>query len=267
MELDGTVAVVTGAGGGIGRELVSQLVDRGARVAAVDIAQDRLDGTAAAVAQPERVTTHVVDITDRDAVLALPAELIDVHGVIDVLINNAGVIQPFVPLVDLDFDVVDRMVDVNLHGTVNMCKAFLPHLLDRRAAHLVNVASMGSYVPFPGQTMYGAAKAGVRLLTEGLYAELLGTSVGVTVVMPGATATDISANSGVVVPGIRDADASTARTTSAPDAARIILDGIEDGALHVYVGPDAKLMQAAVKIAPQRAIHLIRRQMRRMLDS
>lgn len=266
MKLDNTVAVVTGAGGGIGRELVTQLVDRGARVAAVDIDQDRLDGTAAAVAHQDRVSTHVVDITDREAVLDLPAAVIDEHGVIDLLVNNAGVIQPFVPLVELDFDVVDRMIDVNLHGTVNMCKAFLPHLLDRRAAHLVNVSSMGGYLPVPGQTMYGAAKAAVRLLTEGLYAELLETPVGVTVVMPGAIATEITANSGVETPGSADPEAAAARTTSAPDAARIILDGVEDDDLHVYVGTDAKLMQTAVKIAPKPAIHLIRRQMSTLID-
>ena len=265
MELQGSVAVVTGAGGGIGRELVAQLVGRGARVAAVDIAQDRLDATVAEVAQPDRVTTHTVDITDRDPVAALPAAVIDAHGVIDVLINNAGVIQPFVPLVELDLEVVDRMVDVNLHGTVNMCKAFLPHLLDRHHAHLANVSSMGGYLPVPGQTMYGAAKAAVRLLTEGLYAELLDTGVGVSVVMPGAIATDITANSGVEVPGAGDVDASSARTTSAPDAARIILDGITAGDLHIHVGTDAKLMQLAVKVAPKPAIHLITRQMRRLL--
>ena len=265
MKLQDTTAVVTGAGGGIGRELVLELVRRGARVAAVDLNAARLQGTLDA-AGSDRVTSHVVDITDRDATAALPDAVIAAHGAIDVLINNAGVIQPFVPLLELDFDVVDRMIDVNLHGTVNMCKSVVPHILDRPVGHVVNVSSMGGYLPVPGQTMYGAAKAGVRLLTEGLYAELLDTSVGVTCVMPGAIATDITGNSGVVIEGAEER-AGAARTTSPQDAARIILDGIEGNKLHVYVGTDAKLMQMAVKVAPKPAVKLIRKQMADLLDT
>ena len=139
-----------------------------------------------------RLSTHVVDITDRTAVQALPAEVVVVHGAVDGLINNAGIIQPFVPVAELDDATIERVLDVNLMGTLHMVQAFLPTLVARPEAHLANVSSMGGFFPFPGQTMYGASKAAVRLLTEGLYAELLDTNVRVSVIFPGAVNTGIS---------------------------------------------------------------------------
>ena len=130
-----------------------------------------------------------MDITDRGAVQRLPGEVVDVHGAVDGLINNAGIIQPFVPVAELDDATIERVLDVNLIGTLHMVRAFLPDLLSRPEAHLANVSSMGGFFPFPGQTMYGASKAAVRLLTEGLYAELLDTNVQVSVIFPGAVKT------------------------------------------------------------------------------
>lgn len=164
---------------------------------------------------------------------------------------------------DLGFDVIDRVMDVNLMGPINMTKAFLPHLIARPEAHLTNVASMGGFIPFPGQTMYSATKAGVKLLTEGIYAELMNTNVGVSVVMPGAVNTHIAENSGVVVSA--GADASNAKMTSAPDAARIILDGMEAGRLHILVGSDAKMLWRLVRLAPTWAIGFIQKQMSKMV--
>ena len=152
----------------MGRELVLQLLRRGARVAAVDRDPAGLDDTAeAAGAARSRLSTHVVDITDRTAVQELPAEVVAVHGVVDGLINNAGIIQPFVPVAELDDATIGRVLDVNLMGTLHMVRAFLPRLVSRPEAHLANVSSMGGFFPFPGQTIYGASKAAVRLLTEG----------------------------------------------------------------------------------------------------
>ncbi|HKJ55454.1 MAG TPA: SDR family NAD(P)-dependent oxidoreductase [Nitriliruptoraceae bacterium] len=268
MQLAGATVVVTGAGGGIGRELVVQAVARGARVAAVDIRQEALDETAAAVADSDRVATFVVDITDRDAVAALPAAVEAALGPTDVLVNNAGIIQPFIRLAELDDETIDRVIDVNLYGPLNMVRAFLPGLLARPAAHVLNVSSMGGFLPVPGQTIYGAAKAGVKLMTEGLYAELLDTQVGVTVVMPGAVATDITGNSGVDVPGGAgdDEDRPNMPITEPADAAETILDGIEHGKLYVFVGLDARLLNIATRIAPRQATHLIQSQMKRLLD-
>lgn len=273
MQFDGTVGVVTGAGGGIGRELVRGLVRRGARVAAVDLREDALADTVAAVSADggtsTDVATFVVDITDRAAVKALPEQVTEALGPVDLLVNNAGIIQPFVRLRDLDEAAVDRVLDVNLRGTISMVQAFLPGLLERPVAHVANVSSMGGFLPVPGQAVYGAAKAGVKLLTEGLYAELLDTRVGVTAIMPGAIGTDITANSGVEIPGSgdREQEEGGMRTTSPEEAAEIILSGIADDRLHVYVGMDARMLNLAVRIAPKQAANFITARMAGLLDA
>lgn len=179
----------------------------------------------------------------------------------------AGIIQPFVPLNDLDHDAIERVISVNLYGTIHTVKAFLPRLLERDEAYIVNVSSMGGFLPVPGQTIYGASKAGVKLLTEGLYAELLETPVGVTVVMPGAVETDITGNSGVEAPGQDAEEQPSVRMTAPADAARMIVDGIERDRLHVFVGRDARLMNLLTRLMPKRAAHMIQRQMRELLPS
>lgn len=266
MEVRDKVIVVTGGGNGIGREVTLELIRRGARVAAADIRQDSLDETAALTAAVDRLSTHQVDITDRDASRTLPEEVIAAHGSVDGLVHCAGIIQSFVRLNDLEYDDIERVINVNLYGTIHMVKAFLPHLLERPEAHLANVSSMGGFLPVPGQTIYGATKAAVKLMTEGLYAELLETNVGVSVVMPGAVSTDIAANSGVDIPGGEAAaEESSVRTTSPQEAAQIILDGIEDDQLHIYVGRDSRMMNLFNRAAPRRSTHLIYRQMKELL--
>lgn len=268
MKVRNKVIAITGGGSGIGRQLVIESLSRGARVAAADIRQEGLDETVALAGAGDRLVTFVVDVTDREGVGALPEKVIAAHGAIDGYISNAGIIQPFVPFNDLDYDVIDRVINVNLYGAINMAKAFVPHLLQRRKAHLANVSSMGAFLPVPGQTIYGAAKAGVKLLTEGLYAELLETNVGVSVVMPGGVATNITENSGVDMPISEEAAAeSSHRTTSAEDAARIILDGIEKNRLHILVGRDAQMMSLANRLAPKRSTHMIQKQMKDLLSS
>lgn len=266
MRFDDKVIVVTGGGNGIGRQVVLELLRRGARVAAVDIRQASLDETVGLADSDHGLSTHVLDITDRDATAELVGKVIAEHGAVDGVINVAGIIQPFVKLNDLDYEAIERVIDVNLYGTIHVVKAFLPHLLERPVAHLANVSSMGGFLPVPGQTIYGASKAAVKLMTEGLYAELLETNVAVTVVMPGAVSTDITANSGVDVPGGAAEQESSYRTTSPEDAARIILDGMEEDKLHIYVGRDSRMMNLANRVAPKRSTHMIYRQMKDLLE-
>lgn len=268
MKVAGKVVVVTGAGNGIGRQVALACVRRGARVAAVDISQEGLDGTVQLAAAGDRIATFTVDITDRDAVHALPERVTAALSAPDALINVAGIIQPFVRINELEYDAIERVIDVNLHGTIHLVKAFLPTLLARPEAHLATVSSMGGFLPVPGQAMYGATKAAVRLLTEALYAELLDTSVGVSVVFPGAVSTDITANSGVEVSEAmaQRGEAQSFPSTSPEDAARIILDGIEDDDLHIFVGRDARLMNLANRLAPRRSTHLITSRMGDLLD-
>lgn len=257
--------MVTGGGNGIGRQVVLELIRREARVAAVDVRRDGLDETARLADVGERLATLVCDIADRAAVESLPGRAVDALGPIDLVINVAGIIQPFVPLHDLGYDAIERVVNVNLYGTIHVVKAFLPHLLERPIAHLATVSSMGGFLPVPGQTIYGATKAAVKVMTEGLYAELMDTNVGVSVVMPGAVSTDITANSGVAAPAGAADQAARVRTTSPEEAARLILDGIEGGRLQIHVGRDSRLMSLLNRAAPKRSAHLIQRQMKSLL--
>ena len=266
MEASNKVFVVTGGGNGIGRQLVLELLRRGARVSAVDIRQDSLDETVRLADAGDRLHTEIVDITDRETAEALPAKVLAAHGAVDGLINNAGIIQPFVRLNDLDYGDIERVIAVNLWGTIHMVKAFLPHLLERPVAHIANTSSMGGFLPVPGQTIYGAAKAAVKLMTEGLYSELLDTAVKVSVIMPGAVGTEITTNSGVDIPGGVDPESTKIKTTSPEEAARIILDGIEADDLYIHVGRDSKTMSLFTRIAPQRATRMIQRRMKALLD-
>lgn len=264
MRLEGTTWVVTGGGNGMGRELVLQLLRRGARVAAVDMRADALQETALAAGAGQRLSLHVVDVTDRDAVQRLVDEVQAAHGGVDGIINNAGIIQPFVGVAELDYPTIEKVLDVNLMGTVYMVKAFLPVLLNRPQGYIANVSSMGGFFPFPGQSVYGASKAAVKLLTEGLYAELIDTNVGVSIILPGAVNTSISANSGVAAPA-SPGDASRMPMTSASRAAEIMLDGIEKQRLYIFVGKDARLMNLAIRLAPKQAIKAVQKQMEKLL--
>jgi short-subunit dehydrogenase len=264
MKVLNKVIVVTGGGNGIGRELVLGLVRRGARVAAVDIKEEALKETVALAGDlGSKISTHVVNIADQKAVEALPDQVIAAHGTVDGLINDAGIIQPFVRLNELTYAQIERTMNVNFYGTLYMTKTFLPILLKRPEAHIVNVSSMGGYLPVPGQTLYGASKAAVKLFTEGLNSELLGTSVRVTVVFPGAIGTNIAQNSGAMTKE-QEAIAGSGKqmkTTPPPVAAATILDGMEKNKYHVYIGSDAKLMNFFTNLAPEAAVKFIYKQM------
>lgn len=268
MKIANKTIVVTGGGNGIGRELVLQLLGKGARVAAVDIDARALEETKElAGSQADKLTLHALNITDRAAVDALPASVLAAHGSVDGLINNAGIIQHFVRFNDLLMSEIERVMNINFYGTVNLTKAFLPHFLERPEAHIVNVSSMGGFLPVPGQTMYGASKAAMKLFTEGLHSELLDTNVGVTVVFPGAIGTNIAANSGIkVMTGQEDAK-SKYKTTSPVKAAAEIIAGIEKKKYRVLIGSDAKMMDFLTRLMPERAARIIYTQMKALLDS
>lgn len=268
MKVQNKVIVVTGGGNGIGRELVLLLLAKGARVAAVDINPAALQETAALAGNlREHLSTSVVDITNREAVAALPEQVILAHGAVDGLINNAGIIQPFVRVKDLDDVAVHRVLSVNLFGSIYMTRQFLPYLLERPEAHIVNISSMGGFLPVPGQTIYGAAKAGVKLFTEGLYSELLNTNVRVTVVFPGAIGTNIAANSGVniTMAGRPEEQRSRIKPLPPAKAAQIIVEGMEQNRYRVLVGSDARFMDLIYRLSPQWAANYIFKQMQNLL--
>jgi NAD(P)-dependent dehydrogenase (short-subunit alcohol dehydrogenase family) len=266
MHAAGKVMVVTGAGSGMGREITLGLLRRGARVAALDINEASLAETAR-LAPPgaDALATFVLNVTDRAAVEALPQQVVDRFGAVDGVVNCAGIIQPFVRLADLDYEAIDRVFAVNWFGTLYMTKTFLPWLLQRPEAHIVNISSMGGFLPVPGQTVYGASKAAVKLLTEGLHSELRHTSVHVTVVFPGAVATNITTNSGVSITAPAAAGDRQHKTLPADEAAKLILDGMEQDRFRVLVGGDAKLMDRLYRLNPRRAAAFIAGQMQDLL--
>ncbi|MCK6579335.1 MAG: SDR family oxidoreductase [Anaerolineae bacterium] len=267
MKVMNKVIVVTGGGSGMGRALVLALVGKGARVAAIDLNENTLKETVELAGQHrDKISTHVLNVSSRQAVEALPEAVLSAHGAVDGLINNAGIIQPFVRLNDLPYDAIERVLNVNLYGVIYMTKAFLPHLLQRPAAHIVNVSSMGGFFPVPGQTLYGASKAGVKLLTEGLYAELIESNVRVTVVFPGAIATNITQNSGVATPAVGGSESARSFPTTSPaDAAQTIIDGIERDQFQVYIGNDARMMNLFYRFSPLRATRFMYSRMKDLL--
>ncbi len=265
MKIAGKVVLITGAGSGMGREMTHQVIAKGGKVAALDIHLTQLQETQKICSGKASTFLALdVDISDRANVLALPEQVIQHFGQIDGIINNAGIIQPFVKVNELTFEQVERVINVNFYGCVNVTKAFLPHLLERPEAHVVNISSMGGFLPVPGQSIYGAAKAAVKLFTEGLYAELKETPIRVSVVFPGAIATNITTNSGIEMPKV-SGDASSMTTMPANEAARIILQGMETNQYRILVGSDSKFMDFLCRLAPEYATNFIAKKMKALL--
>ncbi|NKI16351.1 SDR family oxidoreductase [Spongiibacter sp. KMU-166] len=266
MDISGKVYVVTGAGSGIGRGLAHELLKRGAEVALVDMNGAALRETLKLFPgeASDRCSLHVVDVTDRQGVAALPEQVIAHHARVDGLINNAGIIQQFHSVSDLSQADIDRVLNVNFLGTVNVTRAFLPALMAREQAYIANVSSMGAFAPVPGQTLYGAAKAAVKMFTEGLRSELADTGVVVSVVFPGAIETGIVKNSGAEkTQPVSSANVSF-KMLPAAEAARQIVDGIAKNKYRILVGRDAFMLDLVSRISPAAAARLIIRQLKQL---
>lgn len=265
MNLRGTTVLVTGAGAGMGRAICVELIKKGAKVAAVDIKKDGLVETGkVASGNKQNYLPIVLDITNSSKVAALPNLISKQLGSVDVVINNAGIIQPFVRLEDLKHESIDKVMDVNLFAPLNLIRVFLPTLKVKREAFIVNTSSMGAYTPVPGQSLYGASKAALAQLSAGLASELANTNVRVMVVFPGAVSTDIAKNSGIKMPKM-DIDASKIKMSSADKAAQLIVAGIEKGKKRIYIGQDAKIMNLLSRVNPNWAAYLINKQMKDLL--
>lgn len=260
--------IVTGAANGMGREMTLLLLNRGARVAAFDMSEPALlELKKAAGNNVSNLSLHVVNITDRSAVNTTIMNAIQLHNGIDGIINNAGIIQPFVRVNDLDFPDIERVMNVNFYGILNTTKALLPHLIKRPEAHIVNISSMGGFLPVPGQSVYGASKAAVKLLTEGMRSELLDTKVKVSIVFPGAIGTNIAANSGVKIEMPESKEQKSFNPLPADKAAEIIIDGMENNKYRILVGSDVRFMDFLYRLAPKFAAEFIFKKMKALLNS
>ncbi|WP_310787166.1 SDR family NAD(P)-dependent oxidoreductase [Mycobacterium sp. Z3061] len=251
----GKVAVVTGAGSGIGRALAVELARSGARLAISDVDVEGLEQTGELIRRmgaPVRVDR--LDVTEREAFLAY-ADTVNAHfGIVHQIYNIAGI--AFLGDVEVSqFKDIERVMDVDYWGVVNGTKAFLPHLIASGDGHVVNMSSMFGLFGVPGQAAYTSAKFAVRGFTEALRQEMAvaGHPVAVTVVHPGYVKTAIAANAGHVEGLDKEAGVRVfekVAITSAQRAARIILRAVRKKKGRVVVGPDAKAYALLVRLAP-----------------
>jgi NAD(P)-dependent dehydrogenase (short-subunit alcohol dehydrogenase family) len=250
----GKVAVITGAGSGIGRALAYELARRGAKLALSDVDVSGLGETAR---HARVIGAHVheqrLDVTERDSVLAYADAVVAEFGVVNIVVNNAGV--AFTGDVEqMSFGQIERVMDVDFWGVVNGTKAFLPHLIASGDGHVVNISSLFGLLAMPSQSAYNAAKFAVRGFTESLRQEMLIAKypVEVTCVHPGGIKTAIARNAGTIA-GINQAefaaffDSKLAKTT-AESAAKTIVRGIAGNHPRVLVGFDAKLLDGLIRL-------------------
>ena len=256
-------AVITGAGGDLGREVAVRLAAGGVPVALVDHHRARLAATLRACQhEGEAVTAWPVDVTAADQVAKLAESVRAQVGPAHALYNLAGVIHAGL-LTDSQLSDLERVIRVDLLATIACSQAFLPQLVASGHGQLVNVASAFGLIGVPGYSAYTAAKFGVRGFTEALQQELDPVNVTVSVVYLGGVRTGImrrgtyasSANAEQIQ---RTFDEVIARTSPQAAAARI-LQGVEQGRRRIVVGPDARLVDALVRVAGSRYQRLSRR--------
>lgn len=256
MKLANRTAVVTGAAGGIGRGIAISLARRGCHLALADINEAPLAETAKLAATPGlRISQHHLNVADRAAVAALPAQVLAQHPGVDILINNAGVALggTFDQVTEEDFE---WLFEINFWGVVRMTRAFLPLLKASDDARLVNLSSIYGIISPPGQTAYSASKFAVRGFSNALRHELASSKIGVTVVHPGGIATAIAKNARIpkAVPAEemeRHLKTAAKLMTLPPETAgEIIVQGIEHRKARVLVGSDAKMIAVIERLAP-----------------
>lgn len=251
----GKVAVVTGAGSGIGQALAIELGRSGASVAISDV---DLEGLAHTEEQLKAISAPVrsdrLDVTEREAFQLYADSIHDHFGKVNQIYNNAGI--AFTGDVEVtQFKEIEKVMDVDFWGVVNGTKAFLQYLIDSGDGHVINISSLFGLMAMPGQAAYNAAKFAVRGFTESLAQEMVhnGHPVRVTSVHPGGIKTAIARN-GLAAEGVNPEkvaklfDRRLANTTP-KRAAEIILDGVRQKKVRVLVGPDAVVLDTLVRIA------------------
>jgi NADP-dependent 3-hydroxy acid dehydrogenase YdfG len=270
--LDDKVAVVTGAGSGIGRALALDLARRGALLAISDVDDDGLAETVDLVkgAGAREVRSDHLDVADRAAFTAYAESVAEHFGRVNVVINNAGVALAG-DLADLEYSDMEWIVGINFWGVVHGTKEFLPHLIASGDGHVVNISSLFGLISMPGQSAYNATKYAVRGLTEALREEMLiaGHPVGVTAVHPGGIKTAIARNARVSehedkTKTAKLFDEKLARMTP-EKAAEIIIRGILRNQARVLVGIDAHALHHFAKLTGSRYQDVVAKASKRVL--
>jgi NAD(P)-dependent dehydrogenase (short-subunit alcohol dehydrogenase family) len=250
---NGRVAVITGAGSGIGRALALELAGRGARLALSDVNAVAVADTAASCEKlGVQSKGYVLDVADRGAVHAHAAEVVADFDKVNLVVNNAGV-AVMATVEEMTYEDFDWIMGINFWGVIHGTKAFLPHLIASGEGHLVNVSSVFGLVGVPTQSAYNATKFAVRGFTEALRQEMLieKRPVGVSCVHPGGIRTNIArdARSAGDIPDEKKAsDFAKIARTSPEDAARTILRGVERNRARILIGADAHAIDAAPRV-------------------
>src|SRR6476469_8710967 len=267
--ISGSAAAVTGGASGIGRALARDLAARGCDLALADRDEAGLASVVAELAKSGRkVTTHRVDVSDPAQIDAFAAAAIAAHPTLNILINNAGVAL-LGQFNEIDQAQFEWLMNINFWGVVHGTRAFLPQLSGREAAHIVNISSIFGIIAPPGQTAYCAAKFAVRGFSEALRHELAlnKSPVKLSVVHPGGIKTNIVRNMRTGVAGTDNArraeaierlDNDVAKTT-AQDAAKTIITGIESNAPRILIGGDARMLDRLQRILPGTYIRILKR--------
>jgi NAD(P)-dependent dehydrogenase (short-subunit alcohol dehydrogenase family) len=259
------VAVVTGAGSGIGRALAVGLARRGARLAISDVDEKGLAKTAERT-KALRAETHMqaLDVSDRAAVAKYASSIAEHYGVVHQVYNNAGVAGGAAPVVDCDHETYERIIGINVFGVINGTKAFLPHLIKSGDGHLVNVSSLNGLMAQASMSAYCTSKFAVRGFTESVRAEMLaaGHPVHVIVVHPGGIRTNIAtaaldeakrAGKEISPQQLERAKAYNDKLLkmSPAKAADTILKAVEANRGRVLIGNDARGVDLLVRLLPR----------------
>jgi 3-oxoacyl-[acyl-carrier protein] reductase len=195
-DLSGRVALVTGAGRGLGRAIAQTLAAAGAHVACVDISAESLAQTVAAIqAAGGTAMPLACDVTDSQRVNQTVDEVVKTWGALHVLVNNAGITRDNI-LLRMKDEQWDAVIQVNLRGTFLFTRAAAKPMLKAHGGRIVNIASVAGLIGNPGQTNYSASKAGVIGLTRTVARELAGRGITVNAVAPGFIATEMTAGLG-----------------------------------------------------------------------
>jgi NADP-dependent 3-hydroxy acid dehydrogenase YdfG len=188
--IESKVVVITGASSGNGEATARQLARHGAKLIVGARRLDRLQALAAELSLGDDAAVRT-DVTQYEQVKCLVDHAVQTRGRIDVIINNAG-LMPHSPLERVKVEDWDRMIDVNLKGTLYGIAAALPHMRAQQSGHIINVSSVAGHKVRPGSAVYAATKTGVRVISEGLRQEVKPYNIRTTVISPGAVATELA---------------------------------------------------------------------------
>ncbi|HEY6131523.1 MAG TPA: SDR family NAD(P)-dependent oxidoreductase [Halioglobus sp.] len=250
----GKIAVITGAGSGIGRALALQLNREGCALYLGDINPDSLAATLAMLSRKDVAADgHILDVADKAGMHAWAEQIAAARNHVDIVINNAGVAL-VATVEESDYANIEWLMGINFWGVVYGTQAFLPLLRRARQGHLVNLSSVFGLIGVPTQSAYNAAKFAVRGYTEALRQEMYGTNVHVCCVHPGGIRTNIARTARVGNTATSSEEFGSdfdkiARTT--PDvAAQKIIAAIEKRKKRLLIGLDAAIISLLCRLFP-----------------